>query len=77
MLQGFVDVSGHGEVTRAVVPVPIEVYTAYELGVPIDADFVVFLQGVNQVFGVFFADVTCEEVVDNEGEPNLTIIVLE
>ena len=67
-VDGLGDVAGHGEVDGSGGVVPLESEAAVERAGPVGGNFILELEGVDQVLGVFGADVLHSEVVDNEGE---------
>lgn len=66
------DVLWHGNVDVAVVVVPCEVQATVYRAVPVDADFVFRLEGVDEVMDVLFIGVFDTEIVNDEDELNVS-----
>ena len=73
-LELFFDVAGHGDVNvsmwHAILVVPFEGDSTVEASVPICRDCVGFIECVDEVVCMFFADVFHAKVVNHESETN-------
>ena len=67
-VKGCLDIFGHGDVAGACSIVPVNGEYAEEGTGPVDGDGVQFLEGLDEVVGVFLADVIDPKVVNDEGE---------
>ena len=67
-VKGCLDIFGYGDVAGACGVVPVNGESAEERTGPVDGDGVQFLEGLDEVVGVFLADVLDPKVVDDEGE---------
>jgi hypothetical protein len=59
------NVFGHGEIHVSLGIVPIELYAAIESTGPIGLDCIVFGEGINEMLGMFVADVFDAKVVND------------
>ena len=64
--EGAIDVAWHGYIDVSFVIIPVEVQAAVELAFPVYGDFVVGLEGGNEVVGIGFREILDAEVVDTE-----------
>ena len=71
LVEGFLNVCGHGGVTSPFVVVPIKDETTKEGDSPVDGDSIQLLENLDEMFSSFFADVFDTEVVDHEGEKDI------
>ena len=62
------EIFGHGDVTGACGIVPVNGEFAEERTGPVDGDGIQFLEGLDEVVGVFLADVLDPKVINDEGE---------
>ena len=62
------DVAGHGDINVAFVVVPIDSEAAVEVAGPVDGEFVVGFDGIDEMLGVGFGKVLDAEVVYAEDE---------
>ena len=67
-LEGSLDVALHGDISIALVVVPVKVHPTVEVADPIDSGCVVGLDGFDEIVGVGFIEVLDAEVVDAESE---------
>ena len=67
-VKGCLEIFGHGHVAGACGVVPVNDKSAEEGIGPVDGDGVQFLEGLDEVVGVFLADIIDPKVVDNKGE---------
>ena len=67
-MKGCLEIFGDGYFTSACGVVPVNGKSAEEGTGPVNGDGVQFLEGLDEVIGVFLADVLDPKVVDNEGE---------
>ena len=68
LVEGFLNVCGHGDVTRPFVLVPIKGDTTIEGASPVNGDIIHLLEILDDMVRSFFADVFDTEVVNHEGE---------
>ena len=68
LMKGCLDIVGHGYVTGACNLVPCNGKSSEEGTGPVNGDGVKVLEGLDEVVGVFLADVLDPKVVGNEGE---------
>ena len=68
LLEGFLDVCDHGDVTSPFVVVPIKSDTTIQGASPVNGDIIQLLESLDEMVSSFFADVFDTEVVDHEGE---------
>ena len=73
--EGIGDVIGHGEMDFALGVIPVERESEVTFAFPVFSDVVMLFNGVDEMIGVFFADVFHSEIVDNEGERDRSPIV--
>ena len=66
--KGCLEIFGHRDVAGACGIVPVNSESAEEGTGPVDGDGVQFLEGLDEVVGVFLAVVLDPKVVNNEGE---------
>jgi hypothetical protein len=63
------DVAGHGQIADVIVIIPFACDATVKSGFPVDGNgFIVATEKVEEVVGVFFANVLNCKVVDNETE---------
>ena len=62
------EIFGYGDVARACGIVLVNGESAEEGTVPVNGNGVEFLEGLDEVVGVLFADVLDPKVIHNEGE---------
>ena len=62
------EIFGHGDVTGVCGVVPVNGESAEEGTSTVDGDGVEFLEGLDEMVGVFFSDVLDAKVVNDEGE---------
>ena len=67
-VKGSLEIFGHGDVAGAYGIVPINGESAEEGTGLVDGDGVQFLEGLDEVVGVFLNDVLYPKVIDDEGE---------
>ena len=67
-VQGCLEIFWHGDVTGACGIVPVNGESAEEGTSPVDGDGVEFLEGLDEVVRVLFADVLDPKVINEEGE---------
>ena len=67
-VQGCLEIFWHGDVTGACGIVTVNGKSAEEGTGPVDGDGVEFLEGLDEVVGVLFADVLDPKVINGEGE---------
>ena len=68
LMKGCLEIVGHGYVAGVCSIVPGNGKSTEEGTVPVDVDGVHFLEGLDEVVGVFLANVLDPEVIKNEGE---------
>ena len=68
LVEDFLDVFGHGDVTNIFVVVPINGETAIEGSIPVDGDSIELLERLDEILCCVFADVLDTEIVDHKGE---------
>ena len=66
--EGFLDVAGHGHVDSASGVVPLQCHAQETFARPFGGDVVQGLEGRNEVFGMFAANVLNSKVVDDKAE---------
>ena len=66
-MKGCLDIFGNGDVAGVCSIVPGNGKSTEEGTVPVDVDGVHFLEGLDEVVGVFLAGVFDPKVVNNEG----------
>ena len=66
LVEGFLDVCGHGDVTSPFVVVPINGETKIKGASPVDGDSIQLLDSLDDIIISFFADVFDTKVVDQE-----------
>ena len=71
LVEGFLDLCGHGDVTNALVVVPINGETAAEGSSPIDGDSIELLESLDEMFRRVFADVLDTEIFNHKGEADV------
>ncbi len=64
-LEELYDVPRHRYVKGARDVIPLQFYPAVEIARPVVGDFVFFLDAVDEVSGMFFADLFYPEIVDD------------
>ena len=67
-VKGFLEIFGHGDVTCACGIVPVNGESVEEGTGPVDRDGIQFLEVLDEVVGVFLANVLDPKVVNNKGE---------
>ena len=67
-MKGCLEKFGHGYVAGACGVIPGNGKSAEEVTGPVDGYDVQFLEGLDEVVGVFLTDLLDPKVVDNEGE---------
>ena len=68
LVEGLLDVCGHGDVTSYFVVVTIKGDTTIEGSSPVDGDIIQLLESLDDVVSCLFADVFDTKVVDHVGE---------
>ena len=68
-------VAVHGDFDVSFVVFPVEVHAYVKLAFPVSGDFLMVLDGVDEVVGVIFVEVFYTEVVDAESEGGLASFV--
>ena len=68
VVKGCLEIFGNGDVAGACGIVPFNGESAEEGTGPVDGDGVQFFEILDEVVGVFLADVLDPEVIDDEGE---------
>ena len=71
LVEGFLDVCGHGYVTNTLVVVPINGETAIEVSSPIDGDIIELLERLDEMVRRVFADVLDTKIFDHKGEADV------
>ena len=71
LVEGFLDVWGHGDVKNPLVIVPINDETAIEGSSPVDGDSIVLLEQLDEMVRRVFADVLDTKIVDHKGEADV------
>ena len=67
-MKGCLEIFGHGHVVGACGVSPVNGKSAEEGSGPVDGDGVQFLEGLDEVVGVFLEDVLHPKVVDDKRE---------
>ena len=67
-VKGCLEIFGHGDVAGACSIVPVNGESTEEVTGTVNGDGIQFLEGLDEVVGVFFADVLDPKVINNEGE---------
>jgi hypothetical protein len=62
-LKEFFDVAWHGDVDVFVFVVPLEGDTTVQFAFPIDVQGVMFLEGIEKVVGMFFANIFNAKII--------------
>ena len=62
------NVAEHRQVHTFVAIIPVHIETKVTCALPIVGDRVIFLEGVNEMLGMFPADVFYSEIIHAEGE---------
>ena len=57
LVEGFLGVCGHGDITSSFVVVPIKGDTKIEGASPVHGDSIQFLESLNEMFGSFLSNV--------------------
>ena len=68
LVEGFLNVCGHGDVTSTFLVVPIKGETTIEGASLVDGDSIQHLEILDEMLRIFFADVFDTKVVNHEGE---------
>ena len=68
LVEGFLDVCGHGDVTYALVVVPVNDETAIEVSNPVDGDSIYLIERLDEIVRRVLANVLDTEIVDHKGE---------
>ena len=71
LVEGFLYICGHGDVTNTLVVVPINGETAIEGSSPIDGDIIELLERLDEMVRRVFADVLDTRIVDHKGEADV------
>ena len=71
LMDGFLDVYGHGYVTSPFVVVPIKGETTIEGASQVDEDSIQLLESLDEMVSSFFVNVFDTKVVDHEGEGDI------
>ena len=71
LVEGFLNVCGHGNVKSTFVVVPIKGETTIEGASPVDEDSIQLIERMDEMVSIFFADVFDTEVVNHEGEKDI------
>ena len=72
----FYVASRHGYINGSAAIIPLDGDTRIEGACPVGGDGVQFLEGAEEMLGVFAADVFDSEVIYDEGESNIAGCVL-
>ena len=75
-VQGYLEIFWHGDIAGACGIVPVDDESAEEGNGPVDGDGVEFLESLDEVVGVLFADVLDPKVINDEGENDGLVGVL-
>ena len=75
-VQGCLEIFWHGDVAGACGIVPVNGESADDGTGPVDGDVVEFLEGLDEVVRVLFADVFDPKVINDEGENDGLGVVL-
>ena len=67
-VKGCLEIFGHGDVTGACRIVPVNGESKEEGTGPVNGDGIQFLEGLDEVVGVFLANVLDPKVINYEGE---------
>ena len=67
-VKGYLEIFGHGGIAGACGIVPVNVDSAEEGTGPVDGYGIQFLEGLDEVVGVFLANVLEPKVINDEGE---------
>ena len=67
-VKGCLEIFGHGDVAGACGIVPVNGESSEEGTGPVDGDGIQFLKGLDEVVGVFLADVLEPKVINDKGE---------
>ena len=76
LLEGFCDISRHGEVDLAIAVVPVQRDPDITFSSPIRCYLVVLFESVFEVESMLSADVLDSEVVNNKGELYRSLVML-
>ena len=68
LVEGFLDVCGHGDVTSPFVVVPIKGETTIEGASTVNGDSIQLLESLDEIVSSFFAEIFDTKVVDHEGK---------
>ena len=71
LVEGFLDVCGHGDVTNALVVVPVNGDTAIEGYSPVYGDGIELLERLYEIVRCVFANLLETEIVDHKGEADV------
>ena len=71
LVEGLLDVCGHGYVTNPLVIVPINGDTAIEESSPVDGDSIELLERLDEMVRRVFADVLDTKIIDHKGEADV------
>ena len=71
LVEGFLDVCGHGYVTNALVAVPVNGETAIEGSIPVNGYGIEILERLDEMVRCVFADVLDTKIFDHKGESNV------
>ena len=66
-VKGCLEIFGHGDVAGACGIVPVNGESTEEGTGPVDGDGIQFLEGLDEVVSVFFADVLDPKVINDKG----------
>ena len=72
LVQRFLKVIGYGNVASPIRVIPLDVKTTEQGAGPIHGYGVLFLEGLDQVFRILFANIFDAEVVNDKGEGGVT-----
>ena len=67
-VKGCLEIFGHGDVAGACGIVPVNGESAEERTGPVDGDGVEFLEDLDELVGIFLANVLDPKVINDEGE---------
>ena len=71
LVEGFLNVCGHGDVTNPLVVVPINGETAIEGSSPVDGDSIELLERLDEMVRRVFSDVLDTKIVNHKGEADV------
>ena len=68
LVEGFLNICGHGDVTSTFVLVPIKGETTIEVTSLVDGDIIQLLESLDEMVRSLFADIFDTKVTNHEGE---------